>query len=438
MIGNMGLIATCLLVILGLVGHFQWTEGHYAADVRKELTRIQKLGEPISNDSLEEWCASRSTTENRDKWQELIEYVESKEFKDLSAGVEIFDYQAERTGPDKLRALLEKTVFERELLTRLCENAQPIHFLEHIEGQNTLLPHIQGLERLSKIVQVEFKIAWKYNDATAILASIQKQFAISIINSEEPFSVSRLVCIRIRSSAIANIQLGIESNRFDALQLVALDRLLCDLRPNLIGWRDLIAGERACVMDDFYKPVRNTHSVNEQSILPRSHNDLLNYLSFVERIASVDVSSMNSGLTEVAQITRELSQNISSVTLLSRRHWQGSINFFPAFDNVMALFCRELTQIRIARLAIGIKRYQLLHGHFPDSIANLAEFDLDHRKLMPVGNKPFGFIKTEGTATLWGPKPELGGSTGDVPIEVNMGTEGEPSEWRFLRWEIQK
>ncbi len=93
---------------------------------------------------------------------------------------------------------------------------------------------------------------------------------------------------------------------------------------------------------------------------------------------------------------------------------------------------------RIARLAVGGKRYQLLHGHFPDSIANLAEFDLDHRKLMPVGNKPFGFIKTEGTATLWGPKPELGGSTGDVPIEVNMDTEGEPSEWRFLRWQIQK
>ena len=446
MIGIMGLIATCLLVILGLVGHFQWTEGHYAADVRKELARIQELGEPISNDSLEEWCASRSTTENRDEWQELFEYVESKKFKDLGKGVDIFDYQAEKTGPDspdwigepKYRDLLEKTVLERELLARLCENAQPIHFLEHIEGQKTLLPHIQGLGRLAKIVQVEFDVARKDNDAAAMLASIQKQLAISIIASEEPFSVSRLVCIRIRSNAIANLQLGIESNRFDASQLVALDRMLRDLRPNLVGWRDLIAGERACVMDDFYKPVTNTHPANEQSVLPRSHNDLLNYLSFMERIASVDVSSMDSGLTEVARITQELSQNISSVTLLSRRHWQGSINFFPAFENVMALFCNELTQIRIARLAIGGKRYQLLHGHFPDSLADLTEFDLDFRKLMPVGNKPFGFIKTERAATLWGPKPELGASTGDIPIEFNMDTEGESSESGLLRWEIQK
>ena len=446
MICIMGLIATCLLVILGLVGHFQWTESLYAADVRKELTRIQKLGEPISNDSLEEWCASRSTTENRDQWQKLIEYVESKDFKDLGIGVDIFDYQAEKTGPDspnwigepKYRDLLKQTVLERELLARLCENARPIHFLEHVEGPNTLLNHIQGLERLSKIVQVEFEIARKDNDAAAMLAAIQKQFAISIIGSEEPFSVSRMVCIRIRSRAIENIQLGVESKRFDASQLVALDRMLRDLRPNLVGWRDLIAGERACVMDDFYKPVTNTHPANEQSVLPRSHNDLLNYLSFMERIASVDVSSMDSGLTEVARITQELSQNISSVTLLSRRHWQGSINFFPAFDSVMAWFCKELTQIRIARLAIGVKRYQLLHGYFPDSIADLHEFDLDHRKLMPVGNKPFGFIRTEEKATLWGPKPELGASTGEAPFEVDKGTEDEPSKWRFLYWEIQK
>jgi hypothetical protein len=163
----------------------------------------------------------------------------------------------------------------------------------------------------------------------------------------------------------------------------------------------------------------------------RSHN-ALNFMELIDKAASLptdDIDKFYAGDHELEQVVDERVRG--TISLKRFENMVAGISIPMISAGAHGCIQHEM-RARLARLAIGIRLYEDQHGALPDNLDQLVELGLDPSKLMPLGDKPFGYRREADKAVLWGFQLLQYQATPDEPPEyLDSPAEESTSESRF-------
>jgi hypothetical protein len=417
LVGTVTMIVLFFCIAISSWLWFQASELKLNAKVKSQIANLRDAGIPVDNATLDRWYKSQTSNEDSDAWCRILAYLNSKEFNQLSEGVEILDPKAVGRGPSTpgwldeadCRRLLQNTEDIREEIRTLAAKRAPVRFPINFNSFGTLLPNTQNIRQAARLLSVEFDVALADSDSVAIRQAIETQFHLTDCCRREPFLVSQLVCIACDGIAYANLKKALELNR---LAPDDLQQLLETLQKNpdcFQSWRQTIQGERAMMLPMFDQPLQQMfQGPNSQpgwGIKPAAQ-DKLNYLSFMDRIESIDVSSIDSALAAAKTLEQELKDQGGKAGILGARNWMLTSQALPAISAAINAYARTDMKKDQAMIAIAIRLYQAKHGSLPSQLGQLQEFGIDTSKMLGIADKPYGYLKSGKTAQLWGPMPD--------------------------------
>jgi hypothetical protein len=412
----------CLFLVVGpiffigsLAIFFVGRERAAAARLKSFLTELESKGLPHDSASLGTFYNSMTSDENVTEWKRLLQVLASEEFTSSIKGVPLFDGQVDFTPPppgqvweheEATRKFLDRwqTVYSglRDLsLDQLHPDAKPLRLQLKFEGFLTNLNTQQSMRNVARLIQLSAMLSIIDRNAMSTRVDIEALMGCSQALSAEPHLVGQLIHVAVNGMAIGTLQSAIEHDVLDERQLnILLPKLTSRLGISKT-WKTAIQGERATGIEAF----RNPSLLGEPGLanVPMRSKDALYYAEYMGRVLEVTDDDVNLFLAGL-QAEEQRLQAIMNSGPLMRFDSLLTFTVSPAVGAMGQAFARNTLSHRIAALAVGVRLYEKKHGQFPASLEELSEFKLDIRKIVPSGQKPFGYEVIDGKAAIWGPE----------------------------------
>lgn len=411
------LIVIALPFLLGAiaVAALAWTEYRNRRAVDAEIQRLRAAGQPVDDETMASWFWENTSQDGTAAWREILVQVEQLTTSNsvihglpiLGHGELPKDLAPGDDWPDEARvaAFLEVA---RPVIDKIEDAAryptpvwQPIAF----EGFGTLLSEVQAARSIMRVVLLEFVHALYHENTQRIMRSLRAMQATAASFDWDMFMVSDLVGIALRSIHRGSIR---QSLAHSAWELADLDHLLDQVaqpRDFVTRWHRTIAGERAMALTMLRGDGRMLENVTDST--GRTADSLPAWML-------------------MASFTRRYLQTMEAVQRLGDRGIEGLVERadeferrqFPSeqlrFDDMLSHMLlpsihawaaaqeRDELDRRLTRTAVGLKRFRMVQGRWPEKLDDLAAMGLNARDWTALQEGPFGYRIEDDQAVLWG------------------------------------
>lgn len=371
-----------------------------------EIQKLAEEGNTIDNETTDLRYRNRTSVENQERWLNLFASLETQEFENAVKGIPRFDpkidddqaFKSAASSDWKYAAASESLVsqFHDSIgeIRQLAASPTPVQFPILFQSTETLLPEVQNIRQLTRLVFVDCMVALHRKDNHRATEDIVTLFNLGDHADAVPFVVSRLVGIATRRLALESLQACIQVDLLNDDQLGQIDGKLkgyCDIGNR---WRLDISEELGLHLPVFTNP---SIAMNSKRPLPARGHDAVYYIDLMRRAMVLDTEDWSAFYSSALELDSELSAP-KGVSIQSADRILSNV-LAPAFGAIAASKINDAQMHRQARLAILIR----MHAHrIKDLPASLRDLSSETAQLHPVGSQSFGYQLESDKAVLWG------------------------------------
>lgn len=440
------------LPILMCGGLLSWWIGrraiaaHQLADARAEIVA---RGLPIDDQSLSEFRYQRMSHEYSDRWMRVLDQLDSRSFTESAEGIPILGLP-ENEQPfvpgqpyqhhQDVRNFLAKWSELLNELHQITEGSGAIWTEIQFDSINTLLPRIQSTRQASRLLALEFDDAVRRDDCDQAFHSLVAMIGVFRSIEAEPLIISQLVHVALGATAMQQLKQAIELDLLNEEQLLKLLAQLKAMDDFGARYRIAIAGERAMTQPIFDDPntLGQRPGVNALGARPI---DALAALDMLGRAEAIETDDLSDFFAASRRLELQLQREMAGANALRRFDTALTGITTPAFGSYSKAVVRSAMELRMAKLAIGLRLYEKRHGNWPNTLdeLNSDQLHVELGPISPIGPKPFGFRVTDGTAEAWGFHPEDAGDvTPEEPVDPLSEAIQYPHQgsWEYWHWKL--
>jgi tetratricopeptide (TPR) repeat protein len=381
-----------------------------------QLSRLHfYLGtEELKNDGMGYWV--KSTVSDLKVLQDW--------YRELGTRTNLFAVPAQPNTPAAAVLLAlgkyDSTIEELRQASQLSECRFPLNY-EIENPAEILLPHLAKLKGSSQLLRLRALAELQAGQSDKALADMQLALRLSEGIRTEPFLISHLVRIAITEIMLQPIYEGLANHQWTDSQLVTLDVELAKL-DFLADFKFCMRTERAWSSGiiDYLNKGRRYKKYEE---LTRMDFDLkedgttaaqLNKFALAAGFSLMPSGWFEQNKLAIARIHEQRLLRIAdeeSHQILPKicneisprlANWKSSpLNFFvklmlPAMANTSRKCAREQISVDLARAAIALERYRLVHGEFPASLDMLEPQFISAVPHDVIGGQPLKYHREPG------------------------------------------
>ncbi|HEU6447652.1 MAG TPA: hypothetical protein VFV23_04360 [Verrucomicrobiae bacterium] len=242
-----------------------------------------------------------------------------------------------------------------------------------------LLPHLAAVKRYELILQLRAISELQNGESGKALADVKLMLRLADSVKAEPFLISHLVRIAVLQITMQPVYEGLAGHQWSDGQLVELDSELAKFNL-LADYEYSMRGERNASISAVEGMRRNREIITFDSnfsvkrtkiawIIPRAffiQNELT--IARMHQLYTLPAVDEEKQLAIPSHIDR---LNVEADRELSHHFWPNKIfarMLFPSLENAARKFVYSQELIDLARTAIGLERYRLAHGNYPESL----------------------------------------------------------------------
>ena len=326
----------------------------------------------------------KAKTSHLDIWQQY--------YRGLAAKTNLFPVPTQPQSPaDNVLLALSKydsTIEELREAAKLPYSRFPLEY-DKDDPAAILLPHLAQLKKCSQILQLRALAELQNGESDKALADIK--LALRLVDSirTEPILISHLVRIAMVNIALQPIWEGLAEHKWSDTQLVELDRELAQV-DFLSSYKLSMRGEMVLCQGGIFDYLRhhpeqlpNFTGLNGDDnpplpgrlicrLIPTGwfyQNQLHCARPMVEFY--LPAADVNQEIVSPAAISRA-----DAAVYAETKHPNpyNSIErlLLPALGNAAKKFAAGQNSVNLARVAIALERYRLVHGEFPEKLEALT------------------------------------------------------------------
>jgi hypothetical protein len=419
-----------------------WRRSNAFDALQQRREALLERGQPVDDQSLADLRVRLMNDENSERWMAVLEQLDSEAYQQAASAVPIVgvpeDEQSYVPGQPyrhdaEVRAFLRQTEELRREIHAITEGSGAIWTEIEFDSFNTLLPYVQASRGAGRLIALEFDDAVRRGDDAQAFRSLRSLIGIARTVEEEPIIVSQLVHLALTGIALDKIKVAVERDLLDGEQLATLSDELRSLDDYGRRYRLAISGERAMsqpVFDDLGR--FGEQSPNIPKGLNQRPIDALASLDLFARAEAIADEDLDIFFREAVAEEQRFVREVEQAGWLRRFDTLLTELLTPAIGAFGKAVVRNAMSVRLAKLGIAVRRFEKQTGRLPQRIGEVTEsFDLG--PVQPIGEKPFGYRLSDGTAELWGFRAEQpGDQTPPAPDASSDDTADQP----FWHWTI--
>jgi hypothetical protein len=330
----------------------------------------------------------KATTGHLDVWQRY--------YREVAAKTNLFPVPAQPQSPaaDVLLALSKyaPTIEELREAAKLPCSRFPLEY-DKEDPWAILLPHLATLKKCSQLLQLRTLAELQNGQSDRALADIKLTLRLVDSISTEPFLISHLVRMVMVNIALQPVWEGLASHQWSEAQLAELDQELAGLdflhAYNLSMRSELVLGQVAGIDNLRSHPAQMTEFFNDLSGYGSSSSSpgLVRVVAWLIPSGWFYQNQLRCArpMVEFYLPAADANQRIISPAATSRAeamvaadmNSHSPFNYFerlllPALGKATRKFANGQCSVDLARVAIALERYRLVHGEFPDTLDALT------------------------------------------------------------------
>ncbi len=408
-----------------------------------EMDKLASEGWPVDNEGIDALYVSRTSPDNVEQWLGLLAHFTAPETKRLNAGVPLLDptiddefaFETVRDPDWKYAEVCQRHVDQQaELIAeaaRLAAEPTPVQFPIFFDSMETLLPEVQSLRDLGRLVTIDAHVAIHAGDGTRAARDFELLYNLGDQADAVPGAIPRLVGIALRQLGLEVLQRLVTHDLLSDEQLHEIDRRLQSHCQIGTRWRDILSEERGLYLPAFLNPAM---AMPSKKRLPARGHDAVYFIEIIRQGMAIDADKWPEFYEEVKRLEESLRPDKG----FSLRNLDRLLTHVvsPAYIAIANALIRSVQANRLARMAIAVRLYQRRHQNWPASLQELgAEAS---SQLHPFGPKPFGYKLTNDAAVLWGFNlTDEQMETPESPIEPDPNMPGSVYNARWI-WQLQR
>lgn len=458
----LGIVLGIPLLLCGGAATWFLTRGAKAsAQVDQRVAELQQQGEPVDNETLQSWYQMRTDGSDTFVWVQIGESLETKEYNEASRGLPFhggFDENGKPTvvppaGQDwtdrkAVDDFLKRYQNQLETLLNLGlrENAKtgkPVRRPVIFDSFSTLLPDMQRLRAMSRLLQLQHAVAVYDNDRELALKCIKSCRGLHRSTRAEPFMVCHLIGMALAKSHNEMVRLSLQHDQLTDEQMDDISGGLASFQQMHDMYVNSLKGERAMQLSVLLDSATTKEAASQQAdmaaefggpkplLLPGTRGiDTLFALETMDSFIDVPDSDPESFIKAVHSAGAALQEQFKDQGFLSKIDHAVSGMLLPAIEPYAKAFVKQFEGNQLAKLAMAVRKYQHQNDRFPQSLDELYRDDASLESLTAADGTEFGFkIEENGDAVLWGGDETPFGD--EVPELDAMKSDAKRWIWRL-------
>lgn len=434
-----------LPIVLGVIAIAVLGVGEYrsAAEVKAEIARLQTAGEPVDDDTMAVWFRAGASQEGTAAWREILLAAEQVCAGETALTLPIIglgqmpeNLVPGEPWPDepKIAEFLQEI---RPLIAQIEQAGrypapvwQPIAF----DSFHSLLPELQAFRGVVRLLHLEVLHALYQRDTERAVRGLAAMQATAAAFDWDFCMVSDLVGTALRGIHRDAIRKSLAHSDWQPDQL---DQLLAQARqPRDVAqhWHRICAGERAMTLawlqgdrDDLagMLPGNSPRYPAALLLIPSGTKNYLERMEAFQRLGEQGILGLAGRALDVE----------NGASRFDRRRLDELLTdiFLPAMAAMAAAYERDELARRLTRTALGVKRYRVSEGRWPERLSDLAAVGLEARDWTALQAGPFGYqVQGEGpaaVAVVWAYEVHDSGSPSRVRSEPPTEKDVNHPEW---------
>jgi hypothetical protein len=266
-----------------------------------------------------------------------------------------------------------------------------------------LLPHLAAMKRCSQVLRLRAIAELQNDQSEKSLDDIKLSLRLTDAIHTEPFLISHLVRIAMLQIMLQPVWEGLAEHRWSDAQLVELDRELARL-DFLADYEFAVRGERALGIAniDYLRRTRELSMVSDSDdsrssqpvqnigfhLMPSAwfYQNELAIARMHQRwtLPSTDVEHQTVSPEEARRNEIAATDELGHLSF----YYVFARILFPNLTSAEKKFACAQTSVNLARVAIALERYHLMHGDYPESLDALAPRFIDKLPHDIIGGQP--------------------------------------------------
>lgn len=397
-------------------------------DLQRQLTELQEVGQPINGEQLNEFYAVPDDVEDTTSlWLTAIEAVTTETFQQ---DVSDLPFLGRAEGPivgkdwpelDSAREFISDHSAAMTAIRTAATAGGAARFpVDFRAGVNTLLSNTQESRTVARLLTLDAHVSQRDSKDQQVLQDIVDMFALADSLQLEPTFVSQLVRIAIYNIACSTVQDFLPACEWTDQQLATLQSAAAQMNA-----REAIqlgtTGERAMglTMINTMPSMVGFRASNKREIL---------------RLYELVLKSMNKPWHEAIADQKAISAQMAARTgTLNRFRYALVSTLFPACHQLAEAGARSTAKQMCTIAALAAQRHRLVHGDFPQSLAQIATEHLpaevaNAEWIDPFTGRPLRHIQSESGLKIY----SIGQDTVDDEGDILPKEDGNPTDVGFF------
>jgi hypothetical protein len=275
---------------------------------------------------------------------------------------------------------------------------QPIAF----DSFSTLLPEIQTSRSVIRLLSLDVRHALYHRDTERAMRGLAAMQAATEAFDWDFCMVAELVGIALRNVHRDAIRQSLRDTAWEPAQLDQLLAQVAQPRDVATHWRHNVSGERAMALALFQGTRERQRAMLDdgQTGLPTV---LMLIPSGIKRYLERLTAMQQLGDDGVMGLAARAEAFENDLGLANKRRLDDILTalLLPAVHGMARAYERDELDRRLTRTAVGIKRYQLAEGRWPQKLSDLSVVGLEAKDWTALQAGPFGYrIEADG-AVVW-------------------------------------
>jgi hypothetical protein len=438
-------IAPLSLMVVAVLAVVVWGLSQYGAalsEVKKEVARIQAAGEPITVEELHAYHrAPAGTPDITHLWLAALSSFNEQQLNAAAKPLAIVGEGDAHSLPASDLPAVEQFLTDNDPTVQATlaaaqaegESRFPVEFEK---GFSALLPNAQKMRALARLMKLRGRVAVARGRTDQAVQSVEAVFATSRAMEHQLLLIEHLVRLALANMALRETEFLLNEVELTDEQLVRLQAEVqaLDLQQ---GLTEGLLGERALGYHAFHHleqmnggEVGAPPNPGEGSL--SRPTDCRLHLGFMQELITASRQPFPEAL-EAADVSQtRLMQLAGERNPIKRYNAMMTLLIMPATASSFQATGRNLALRDVTLCAIAVKRHQLKHGQWPQSIAQLVPEFLPAVPADPFDGQPLRLVATQAELVIYSVGKDLqdgGGQdpqgSGEPDVAVRLRTKAE-------------
>lgn len=405
-IAGLLVIAPLVLALTAILAVVLWLMSIHGAAMRQvnaEVARIQAAGEPIlTADLYDRSRVPAGTSDITPLWLAALGSVNEQHFGADAKGLPIVGQDPSNDLPAEHVAAAEAFLVKYDPTVELTLTAARAEgecrlAVEFDDGFSALLPNVQKMRTLARLMQLRARVAVAKGDTEAAVESVEAIFESSRALAQQQLLIEHLVRMAIANVALAEVEFLLNEAELSDEQLARLRKHVeaLDFQQGLVN---SVMGERAMGYYIFHhletmhgdQPFTGKPDPGPGSITKAE--DCRMYLELQRQMLDAAREPFPAGLEKEKQVEQQVRLLAGTSNPLEKLNYMTTLLIMPASSGAFAATARNAAQRDLVLCAIAARQYQASRGEPPASLAALVPEFLPAVPADPFDGRPLRLI----------------------------------------------